>query len=695
MSGSPSSIPNSTVRSLSPSDESRFVPYSSIMGSSSVLERHFAASSNITEPEQPRAKANDPIEMPSALDDEKSVGLVGATICFTPESSPVSSPNRKAFATAGGRVNASTATSVHSQTSGSNNYIGSLHEDDPMDNTGMESVVSIMKSSAVRVASSLDGRSITEYEVLDGIHSRGTIECDDLISEDGSGEHPFARSGTNSSVKGNDHRVQNLSGSIICPSLNCVGYDDLTLPTLASPFREFKSTPSDEARVVSGGEEGHSSSLMNSNAGILTEDRGAVVENERTDGGSVNSSPVDDRPLNAFMTLQKFWEGHSTVSSMTKSMMWRVLGTEAPTDITPTSDDVPNDDKAGIDTEATPAKSSEGIANSTMTIPIESSDSKWSNLLSRFTEEAAREKQPTENEAITSSEDISENVQSDSVNEPVGIIAKCKHVISTVINTIASLCFLFMFVYICNFLPTPGNNVTQEEFENLSQHEHDIIAIPTEEPPLEEDDVLDDHTSTFEGTWLGISTVLALMLGAIIFRPKNRVLSPTEPMPAACPNHVVGIWSEEEHRQFLEGYNKHGSKWKMVSTFVPTRSDTQVRAHGTYWLKVRSPPKMTRARVVTAPTPTNSPDNPMKNENSPSSLSSGKSTPTKSNLSSDAKTPIASNKDKAPIKGILTVKDRNRSSKHVTPKTEHKPRKSVLKQGPKSEPIKRVRIQAV
>ena len=692
MSGSPSSIPNSTVRSLSPSDESRFVPYSSIMGSSSVLERHFAASSNITESEQPRAKANEPIEMPSAMEDEKSVGLVGATICFTPESSPVSSPNRKGFATAGRRVNASTATSVHSQTSGSNNYIGSLHEDDPMDNTGMESVVSIMKSSAVRVASSLDGRSITEYEVLDGIHSRGTIECDDLISEDGSGEHPFSRSGTNSTVKGDDRRRQNLSGSIICPSLNCGGYDDLTLPTLASPFREFKSSPSDEARIVSGEGEVHSRSMTNSIAGTLGDSRDAVVENEQTDGGSVNSSPVDDRPLNAFMTLQKFWEGHATLSSMTKSMMWRVLGTEAPTDITPSSD-VLNDDKAGIDAEATPAKSSEGIANSTITSPIEPSNSKWSSLLSRFTEEAAREKQPTENEAITSSEDISENVQSDSVNEPVGIIAKCKHVISTVINTITSLCFLFLFVYICNFLPTPGNDVTQEEVEDLSQHDHDIIAIPSEEPPFEEVDMLDGHPSTFEGAWLGISTVLALMLGAIIFRPKNRVLSPTESIPAASPNHVVGIWSEDEHRQFLEGYNKHGSKWKMVSTFIPTRSGTQVRAHGTYWLKVRSPPKMTRARVVTAPTPTNSPDDPMKKESSPSSLSSGKSTPTKSNLSTDAKTPIASNNDKAPIKGILTVKDRNRSSKHVTPKTEHKPRKSVLKKGPKSEPIKRVRIQ--
>jgi hypothetical protein len=98
---------------------------------------------------------DDPIETPT-VDDEKSVGLVGATICFTPKTSPVSSPNRK-----GSPSGVNAITTEYSLNGDSNNYIGSLHEDS-MDHTCMESVVSIMKSSAVQVASSLDGRSITE-----------------------------------------------------------------------------------------------------------------------------------------------------------------------------------------------------------------------------------------------------------------------------------------------------------------------------------------------------------------------------------------------------------------------------------------------------------------------------------------------------------------------------------------------------
>lgn len=670
------------------------------MGSSSVLERHFAAAAASTSnPEQqPQLRVNNedgPIEMmplANTMDDEKSVGLVGATICFTPESSPVSSPKVK------GAPATSTVYSLHS---GSNNYIGSVHEGHS--DGIMESVVSIMKSSVVRIASSLDGRSITEYEVLDGINSRGTIEYEDLISENGSAvgvEHQCARSEESTKVKSNEYRSSqsgsnksalllsghHLSESIMsCPSLDGGGYDDVTLPTLASPFRDFKSSPSDDEARVAREEEEYSGSLTNSNTDNLSDERDAVVENEeRTDGGSVNSSPIDDRPQNAFMNLQKFWEGHTTLSTMTKSMMWRVLGTETPTA------EVPEDGKAGIDAEniavaATPSestdikvgKSSEGNANIASTSPADPSDP------------TLEEKLPEPGVNNSSSDDNAHGLQTDS---DMGIIAKCKHVTSTIISATASLCFLVMFVYICNYLPTPGDDVT-EEVADLP-----LVAIPSEEPTYEEI-VIDEKPSPSEGYWIIISTVLVLMIGAFMFSYKRGASSTAEPMLAPSTNHVTGIWSEEEHRQFLEGYNKHGSKWTQVSTFVPTRSVTQVRAHGNYWLKVRSPTKMTRARV--APTPANSPDNPMKKVDvegsSPSSVSSGKSTPTKSNKTSNAKTPVSSNKankDKSSIKGILTVKDRNRSSKHVTPKTEHKARKSVVKQGPKSDPVRRVRIQA-
>ncbi len=629
---------------------------------------------------------DDPIETP-VMDDEKSDVLVGATICFTPETSPVSSPNRK-----GSPSGVNAITTVCSLNSDSNNYIGSLHED-PMDHTGMESVL-ITKSSAVQIASSLDGRSITEYEVLDGIHSRGTIECEDLISEDGSGEHPCARSEMNTNVKGN------LSGSITCPSLNCGGYDDLTLPTLASPFRDFLTSPTEKSHHVSGGGVGYSCPGVSDDG---------LVENERVDGGSVNSSPIDDRPLNAFMTLQMFWECRATLSSMRKSMVLRVLGAETLTDITATTTtittDVPRGDEAGINsyniTGAATSPTSADMMISKSSEGNDPSDHTRTSLINRFADEVALEEDLLETEEVNingvdcngSASALNENALGTKTNSCVGIIAKCKRVIGTILSITASLCFLVLFVYICNLLPTSVNDVVHEEVGECPQHE--LIAFPSGEPTFQED-VLGEDASTFKGSWLAVSTVLTLMLGAIIFKPKNRASSPAEDIQhESSPIHIIGIWSEEEHRQFLEGYNIHGGKWKMVSKFVPTRSDTQVRAHGIYWLKVRSPTKMTRARVVAAPTPTNSSDNPMKKESSPSSVSSGKITPTKSNLSTDVKTPIASNKDRSqPIKGILSVKDRNRSSKHVTPKSEHKPRKLTTKQGLKSDPIKRVRIQA-
>mmetsp|Transcript_26190 Transcript_26190/g.56218 ORF Transcript_26190/g.56218 Transcript_26190/m.56218 type:complete len:990 (-) Transcript_26190:180-3149(-) len=172
-------------------------------------------------------------------------------------------------------------------------------------------------------------------------------------------------------------------------------------------------------------------------------------------------------------------------------------------------------------------------------------------------------------------------------------------------------------------------------------------------------------------SWMFIFVTLslaALLCCAFVFKSK-------------IPSHsnkvmITGIWTEEEHQEFLEGYTKHGSQWKLVSAFVPTRTPTQVKSHGSYWLKIRSPQRMTKARKASA-TPNSS--KKKRTPEIPSSVSSTTSTPRKSNKT----------KAIAPLKGILSEKNRNK----VTPRSEGRTRRMREMQGSKSDPVKRVRIR--
>ena len=42
------------------------------------------------------------------------------------------------------------------------------------------------------------------------------------------------------------------------------------------------------------------------------------------------------------------------------------------------------------------------------------------------------------------------------------------------------------------------------------------------------------------------------------------------------PDENVGRWSHEEHKRFLDGWNKHGRHWHLIQKLVQTRSPTQV-----------------------------------------------------------------------------------------------------------------------
>ena len=168
--------PTSISRSLSPSDESRFVPHSSVLEASSVMEQHFTASeqaekstgddkvhveeegeAGAAESEAVGSTTQDPSSNSNTLvvdDDEKS-GIVGATICFTPEPSPRSSPTK-------GIIQEANTDSLNSNR---NNYIGSVNGIGSGDGVSSSKLSSRM-SNSLHVESSLDGRSTTECKFL-------------------------------------------------------------------------------------------------------------------------------------------------------------------------------------------------------------------------------------------------------------------------------------------------------------------------------------------------------------------------------------------------------------------------------------------------------------------------------------------------------------------------------------------------
>ena len=166
---------------------------------------------------------------------------------------------------------------------------------------------------------------------------------------------------------------------------------------------------------------------------------------------------------------------------------------------------------------------------------------------------------------------------------------------------------------------------------------------------------------------------------AWIFKPKIRMQIPfhhlIKPATKDTPKTVTGIWTEEEHEQFLAGYNVHGKSWKLVSAFVPSRTPTQVKTHGSYWLKIRYPERMKKTRKSATPTPVKTPVKRERKLETPSSVSSTKSTPRKSN--------------RFKLNGILITQDSNQLHKSVTPRSEQRSRKMKERKPPKSDPIKK------
>lgn len=43
--------------------------------------------------------------------------------------------------------------------------------------------------------------------------------------------------------------------------------------------------------------------------------------------------------------------------------------------------------------------------------------------------------------------------------------------------------------------------------------------------------------------------------------------------------YSTGRWTEEEHLLFLEALTQYGRDWKLVSSYVPSRSVVQIKSH--------------------------------------------------------------------------------------------------------------------
>ena len=700
-------------RSLSPSDESRFVPHSSVVGATTVVDSHFASSSRAiinNNNNNNNNKSHDPMSRGVIIaDDEENsiVGLLGATICFTPVNSPRSSPNME-----GVRDDLS-----YGNSSQSNNYIGSLRGYSTGDNSGVEGAVAgRMSCSAMQIASSLDGRSTTEYEILDGVSSKGSIEIDELSLDE---ESP----------------------NTFLPSINISDGDqddNLGLTIVAeSPLKMlYKEVFSEEQSLV-------------------LDD--ITVDRESKDGDSTSTSlKVDKRPLTPFNKVRKIWEDRSTVTGM----IGRIVGYETSQD-TSNSDvlivkEVRRSKKQSLDPPTTGtykpfAKVKDVLiriaASTTLFVAsantfvvvifcwsigcivsvVKSKDQYWlrnlggeitrsksvdeldtplnktasveadeptslsgTDLSTLFLAEALNERQKTVIDGNDVTLDPHQRATLKTINDSVtaGIVNKYKQIMSSmkvVANRIVAksstsfiigviVMFTMLISVISWFRWSTDTPSVDDHHYCVSTKSSSLISIPLWELSLSPmfagtSDVDFDAAPDEVGgqkSWLFSIIIFASIM--ILFIVKSQT-----PFNSTKPKIITGIWSELEHRQFIEGYNMHGKSWRLVSAFIPTRTEAQVRAHGCYWLKIHSPLTMKRTRKQ-EPTIFGS----------PSSVSSAMSTPKKSN-----KTLFLT-----PSKGILRVKNENQLPKQVvTPKSEGRASRRMRQmEGSKSDPVKRVKI---
>ena len=594
----PSNIdtPASTIGggSLSPSNESRFVPRSSLYASpTSASKQHEDAGDNNGNP-------------PNLIDDDKSL-VVGATICFTPEASPRNTPLK------GTKRSALDLSPLESALSSNatDEYIGSIIDGNK-----------VSSSNVILTTSSLDGKSTTEYEILDK-----SLEIEDLNLGEEEEEDDINEDNGGAGKK----KAKNIDGDVAALLENMS-------PTSSLPSLESKD-----------GEDGD-----------VDEDTKQVPV-ELDDGASTtSSSKVDDRPLTPFNNLHKFWEGQS-ITNVSKSIMGRILSQETVPDPTADHTRLERDE-----VHTTPSKkitrtatnkvngSLFGVASNRVISYIVSIFVMVGLMAHRFASSSLHavkycsqimlrkdtnapvhssasikapeetgehpaaeapvatpsksklfldEKVPKSASKLGSMED-DKDASEDVTAEPLDMkeLERLRKINSWALHLAAAIST--MTTTIMNFASTRGGQfflsflvaflvMTElRMFQRYNISPKDVVAW---------DNLLcvDTGTAVIDSIPLWEYILSPTSFGTTASEPidyKGLIFAGVTILASAIfaywnIPYNSGYWNEKEHHQFLKGYKENGKDWEAVTKFVPTRSLQQVKNHGNYWLSIRSPGK--------------------------------------------------------------------------------------------------------
>jgi len=617
--------PTSTIggQSLSPSNESRFVPRSS--ASRTSANEHFLANEDVVNP-------------PNLIDDDDKSLIVGATICFTPEPSPRHTPMRD---TTSNKKRSSDLTPLELESALSSNatddYIGSI-----IDGSKMSS------SNVIFTTSSLDGKSTTEYEILDR-----SLEIEDLnLGEEEEDDDTDEGNG------GADKKTKVIDGDDVAAMLQNLSATN-SLPSLGSKDGDDEDVGEDAKKASTQLDDGSASDVV-----------------------STSSPKVDDRPLTPFNNLHKFWEGQS-ITNVSKSIMGRILMQETPPD--PMGAHATDDARLNHDEVlATPSKNATRVTASklngsiyrvagrmvtsfilsvfatigimtrlcasstmnaakycaqivlrkdyntavpspmsaikpkvstkvaapsiveknTMAVDPEATDKNPASQAHVATPAKSKlfsdEKVPDvpkvalkEDEKDVSHGDVDETLDMKELERLRKINSYALHLVATFnrMKTVTfsvggrfGFSFLLAFIIMAELRMFVRNSVTPKEviaWDNLLCIDTGSVilhSIPMWEYILSPT-VFGGAPSTPSSYCVPIFVAVSI-LASSLFVYWNMKMS-----------YHTGFWNETEHHQFLKAYSKFGKDWENVAKYVPTRSLQQVKNHGNYWLSIRSPGK--------------------------------------------------------------------------------------------------------
>ena len=532
-----------------------------------------------------------------AADDEKN-GIVGATICFTPQPSPRGSPRT---------TPAPLMNSVETE-----EYIGSI---DGLPSDGKEK-------------SALDDDT-NEFELLDGAGSKASIEVEDLdVDDEDVGDILKSTANAMKDVRDvDDLALKELSRSppSSLPSLND-GVVASEEGEAKKPRIETSLMNEESLQYSDGTPFSRMTKSMLSHMAKLGQQDAASVE------GDVSNAPpspkVDATPISTLKTLQAFWEN-------------RVLGKNV-ADTGEGAQTANSVDETDNQSNLNPVASSGGSSPKSKSQLLSSVGTMvwvWIQTLAlvcAFSTKKAVEKlcKALARNIISSAAGSIDTTVENKSSEEIDLE-------EIVESSRLNLGTLFSDSYQADYLEAEkdaGDSTTSHDTpmaaswksragqvivltsfflhllkrifgasETLHPEDYDNVCLTTntttfESVPLWEVDLsqidathIELHASSSFPMFSLLASVAVALLVAYYHNPE---LIHKLPSIKRESSHLSGIWTAKEHEQFIKGFDRHGTNWKLVASYVPTRSFEQVRAHGMHWKKIGSPENMKRSRKV-------------------------------------------------------------------------------------------------